>query len=193
MWAKALLILFVFSFLFRTDTSFNQDLGRHIRLGEIIVQTKSVPNTNLFSYTNPNSPFINTHWLFGVIAYFFNQTIGIYWLLILKVLIILLSVWLIIKTIPKQNQALLLPIGFIFLHVLRERLELRPEIFSFLFTALTLYILENFLNQTSHDRRKFETIFLLPLIQLIWINTHIYFFVGLMLQVIFIVHLGYNF
>lgn len=179
MWVKILLLFFVFSFLFRTDTAFDQDLGRHIKLGEIIWQTGQVPKTNLFSYTNPDFPFINTHWLFEVAAYFFNQTPGLQFFLILKIVIILLSVWLVIKTIPKDKQVLLLPIGFIFLHVLRERLELRPEIFSFLFTALTFYILET-------GQKKLSCF--LPFIQLIWINTHIYFFIGLSLQAIYLTY-----
>ena len=187
---KLLLLFFVFSFIFRTDLSFDQDLGRHIKLGEIIWQTKEVPKTNLFSYTNPDFPFINTHWGFEVFVYLFNQSLGIQPLLFLKVLIFLFSVWLIIKTVPKENKVLLLPISFVFLHVLRERLEFRPEIFSFLFTSLTLYILHKF--QMSHDRRKYGTILFLPLIQLIWINTHIYFFIGFLLQAIFLLHLGYQ-
>lgn len=186
MWVKLLLLFFVFSFLFRTDHSFDQDLGRHIKLGEIIWQSKEVPKTNLFSYTNPNFPFINTHWFFEVLVYGINQSINLGWILVFKIFIFLLSVWLIIKTIPKENQVFLLPIGFIFLHVLRERLELRPEIFSFLFTASTLFILERYLKSTT------KWIFLLPAIQLIWINTHIYFFVGLMLQVTYIIYMGYQ-
>lgn len=196
MWVKVLLLFFVFSFLFRNDTSFDQDLGRHLKLGEIIFQTHEVPKTNLFSYTNPDFPFVNTHWLFEVMVYAVNITIGLQWMLILKVIFILLSVWLTIKTIPKENRVLLLPIGFIFLHVLRERLELRPEIFSFLFTALTLYILETFISgQKYSDRNNFvqsKSILALPLIQLIWINTHIYFFIGLMLQAMFISHVLYQ-
>lgn len=181
-----LLLFFAFSFLFRTDTSFDQDLGRHLKLGEIIVKTGQVPKTNLFSYTNPNFPFINTHWLFEVLTYFFNQTVGLEVLLILKIVIILISIWLVVKNVPEPNRTLLLPVGFIFLHVLRERIDLRPEIFSFLFTCLTIFILEKFLKQ------KTRLIFLLPLIQLIWINTHIYFFVGLLLQVIYIIYIGYQ-
>lgn len=176
MWIKILLLFFVFSFLFKSDHSLDQDLGRHIKLGEIITQTHQVPKVNLFSYTNPNFPFINTHWLFGVLAYFFSQTVGLQALLVLKIVIILTSVWLISKIIPKEKSVLLLPVGFIFLHVLRERAELRPEIFSFLFTALTIYILE----------KRNRLTFLLPLIQLIWINTHIYFFIGLLLQTIYL-------
>ncbi len=176
-----LLLFFVFSFLFRSDFSFDQDLGRHIKLGEIIYKTHSVPSTNLFSYTNPDFPFINTHWLFEVMAFFFNQTIGINWFLYLKIIIILIAVWLTIR----QKSYLLLPIGFIFLHVLRERLDLRPEIFSFLFTALTLYILKSYVRKDQPCEAKL--IFLLPIIQLLWINTHIYFFVGLVLQAIYLV------
>lgn len=174
-----LLLFFTFSFLFKTDHSFDQDLGRHIKLGEIIWNTKSIPKINLFSYTNPDFPFINTHWLFEVFIYFVSQLVGLQALLVLKIIILLTSVWLTLKIIPRENRVPLLPIGFIFLHVLRERTELRPEIFSFLFTILTLYILSSF-------NSKSKLIFLLPLIQLIWMNTHIFFFVGLMLQAIFL-------
>lgn len=178
MWQKILLLFFVFSFLFRTDFSFDQDLGRHLKVGEITL-TESLPKTNLFSYTNPDFKYVNTHWLFGVMAYLFSQNLGLNALLILKVLIILFSVFLVLKIIPKEKAFFLLPLGFIFLHVLRERLELRPEIFSFLFTASTLYILE------KYSKTKSKLIFLLPLIQFLWINTHIYFFVGLILQLIY--------
>lgn len=200
MLVKLLLLFFAFSFLFRTDLSFDQDLGRHIKLGEIITKTLQIPKTNLFSYTNPDFPFINTHWLFEVITYWFSQAVGLQTLLILKVLIIIISVWLILKIVPGETHSLLLPISFIFLHVLRERLELRPEIFSFLFTSCTYFILEKFIQSSSGPACRqagrgtfvIKLIFLLPLIQLIWVNTHIYFFIGLLLQVIFIIFLAYQ-
>lgn len=185
MWVKILLLFFVFSFLFRTDDSFDQDLGRHLKLGEIILQTKSVPLTNLFSYTYPDFPFINSHWLFEVLVYLGRQTIGLQALLILKVAAILLAVWLVLKTVPK-NQYLLLPVGFIFLHTLRERPDFRPEVLSFLFTGLTLYILDKF------EKTKTKALFALPIIQLIWVNSHIYFILGLFLQAIYLAHLGYQ-
>src|SRR3989344_538388 len=104
MWVKILFLFFVFSFLFRTDHSFDQDLGRHLKLGEIIWQTKAIPKINLFSYTNPDFPFINTHWLFEVFTYLTSQAIGLQVLLILKIIIFLLSVWLVLKIIPKENK-----------------------------------------------------------------------------------------
>jgi|Napbiome12C3dose_1001474.scaffolds.fasta_scaffold00001_273 hypothetical protein len=186
MWVKILLLFFVFSFLFRSDDSFDQDLGRHLRLGEIILQTKEIPLINLFSYTYPDFPFINSHWLFEVLSYLGQQTIGLQALLVLKVATILLAVWLVLKTIPK-NQYLLLPLGFIFLHTLRERPDFRPEILSFLFTGLTLYALSKF------EKTKTKLIFALPVIQLLWVNSHIYFILGLFLQAVYLAHLGYQF
>lgn len=187
MWIKVLLLFFTFSFLFRTDESLNQDLGRHLKMGEVIVKWGSIPNTNLFSYTNPDFSYVNTHWLFGAMAYLISSSFGIYPLLILKVIIILMSVFLTLKLIPKENQTILLPIGFIFLHVLRERTDLRPEIFSFLFTSITLFILYKFI-----EDKNIKLAIFLPLVQLIWINTHIYFFVGLVLQAIFLIYMVYK-
>lgn len=180
-----LVLFFIFSFLFKTDTAFDQDLGRHIKLGEIILQSQTVPKTNLFSYTNPDFPFINTHWFFEVFSYIFVQNLGINIYLYFKLAVIIFASFLALKIVSEKN-IFLLPLGFIFAHLLRERTELRPEIFSFLFTAASYYILEQFI-----VRAKSRTIYLLPVIQLIWINTHIYFFVGLALQAIFLLHLTY--
>jgi hypothetical protein len=192
-----LLLFFAFSFIFRTDTSFNQDLGRHLKTGEIIVKTKSVPRTNTFSYTNPDFPFINHHWLFQVMAYTAWQSLGLNSLLILKLFILLLAILLTLLIASSSKSAFFLPLGFIFLHTLRTRIELRPEVFSFLFTSLTLWILYKFVkstvkvtsNKLTYYLSLFTSVLLLPLIQLLWVNTHIYFLVGLMLQAIFLVQL----
>jgi hypothetical protein len=69
---------------------------------------------------------------------------------------------------------------------MRERIDLRPEILSFLFTALTFYILDKF------EKNNSKLIYLLPLISLIWVNSHIYFPVGIFLQLIFLADLFFK-
>lgn len=178
------LLFYTFSFLFRSDYSFDQDLGRHIKLGEIILD-KGVPKTNLFSYTFPDFNFINHHYLFEIFVFEGQTLFGIQNLLILKLIIILLAVFITFK-ISSSNSILLLPIGFIFLHVLRDRVDLRPEIFSFLFTSLTYLILDKF------EKKYSKLIFILPVIQLFWTSTHIYFLLGIVLQFIFLIHFFFN-
>ncbi len=55
------------------------DLGRHIKNGELILQgvaLQKVLDTNLFSYTFPEFPFLNHHWGSGVIFYLVHQVSG---------------------------------------------------------------------------------------------------------------------
>lgn len=180
------LLFFVFSFLYIPDHSFDQDLGRHIKLGEIILSNREVPKTNLFSYTYPDFPFVNHHYLFEVLVYLGQETLGIFNLLIIKILLILLTVFLTLKNTGQSSKLLILPAGFIFLHVLRERIELRPEIFSFFFTAVSYYILNRY------EKEGTKWIFVLPLIQLLWINIHIYFPLGFILQLIFLLNFWFK-
>lgn len=174
----ALLLIFILSFLLKSDYSFDQDLGRHIKLGEIIWQTKSIPHATLFSYTYPDFPFINSHWLFEVLSYGLNSLLGLQFLFWIKIVLLLTTIYLLLAACKKSW--LLLPLGFIFFHILRERTDFRPELFSFLFTVLTFYILEKYRQQ------QLRLFYLLPIIQLIWVNIHIYFLVGLMIQGIFL-------
>ncbi|MDO8638044.1 MAG: hypothetical protein Q7R43_00585 [Candidatus Daviesbacteria bacterium] len=178
--AIILLLFYIFSFLYRSDNSFDQDLGRHFKLGEIIL-TNGVPKTNLFSYTFPNLAFINHHYLFEILVFKEQELFGIQNLLILKLSIIILAVFITFK-ISSSKSIFLLPISFIFLHVLRERVDLRPEVFSFLFTALTYFILDKF------EKKYSKMVFILPFIQLLWTSTHIYFLVGIALQSIFLIN-----
>lgn len=180
------LVLFVLSFVIRTDHSFDQDLGRHIKLGEIITSTLSIPKTNLFSYTNPDFPFINHHYLFEVVVFLMQKYIGLQSLLYLKVLLFLATVIILIRSFKTGTYLLAFPIAFLFFHLFRERLEFRPELFSFLFTVITVSILNKFEVKTS------KLLYLLPLVQLIWVNTHIYFFVGLAIQAIFLISSALN-
>src|SRR5262250_2121111 len=47
----------------------DSDLGRHLKNGELVIQSRLVARTNLFSYTFPDQPFVNHHWGSGVIFY----------------------------------------------------------------------------------------------------------------------------
>ncbi|MDD2823196.1 MAG: hypothetical protein PHQ59_03895 [Candidatus Daviesbacteria bacterium] len=179
-----LLLFYSFSILYRSDSSFDQDLGRHLKTGEIIINSLSVPYINLFSYTNANFPFINHHFLFGVIIYLWSKFFDLQLFLHIKILIILTAVLLTFLNTKRTQSILLLPLGYLFLHVLRERTDLRPEIFSFLFTSVTVWVLERFYSNKSS-----KLIFILPIIQFFWINIHIYFFVGFLLQGIYLIDL----
>ncbi len=79
-WGKCCLIagsfLLLFLGFFHPISAYNQDLGRHLLLGKIIWQTKHIPTTNLLSYTYPDFPFLNHHYLSEVMYYLLHQAVG---------------------------------------------------------------------------------------------------------------------
>lgn len=170
---------------FRPITALNQDLGRHLLTGQIITQTLLVPSTNLFSYTHPDFPFINHHWFSEVIFYLIASMGGYSGLFILSLLLIIGAFNLIVITAARKSSILPLAfLGIVYLRVLFERTDLRPELFSFLFLSLMVSILYRY--RESHTR----LIFLLLPLQLLWTNSHIYFPIGILLTTLFMIDIG---
>ena len=181
----SLALFLVFAGLFATHTlgSINQDIGRHLKTGEIIWQTKSVPTTNLFSYTEPNTRFINTHWLSEVVLYLLNLLIGLKGLIIFKSLVLVLTFWLLYESVKRKASATAFIAAAIpCLFVMADRTDLRPEIFSYLFLAYFLFAIFK-----AKHLQDYRWMWALPFIQLVWTNMHIYFAFGLMLAGLFMI------
>lgn len=177
-----LVFLLLFIGFFHKITAITQDLGRHFLLGEIILKTGSVPKTNLFSYTYPDFPFVNLHWLSEVIFYLVFSAVGHQGLLIFSTLIIFLAFSLIFCKGLKENNVIPTSlVSILYLRVLFERTDIRPEIFSFLFLSIFILVLYKFRESFT------KWVFILPLIELVWVNTHIYFAVGIAVFGLFLI------
>lgn len=177
-------LLFMLLGFFRPISAFTQDLGRHILTGEMILQTMSVPSINQYSYTYPDFPFINTHWLSEVaFAFVFNMT-GITGLFVLMLGLVAAAVFLQLSAAYRQASFFGLGVvGLIYGRVLFERTDLRPELFSFLFLSFTVVLLYRYRDKATN------LIFLLIPLQLLWVNAHIYFAIGLVVQGLFLIDL----
>jgi len=152
------------------------DLGRHLENGRLIFSQSDILFKNFYSYTEPNHAFINHHWLAGVIFYATYLVGGFNLLSIFNILLALAVFFAFFKIASKRAgfylpAVLSLPVILLF----SERVEIRPEIFSYLFLALTWLIWET--DKLSTKRKLF---ILLPLF-ILWANVHIYFFLGLAL------------
>ena len=158
------------------------DLGRHLLFGEIMSQTHAVINTNLISYTNPNFAYVNSHWLSESIFYYISEFSGFNGLTVFTIIISFLSLGIIfifsVKKFPLIACIITLSlyVGFFL-----ERPDIRPEIFSYLFLAFFIVILYRFRENYT------KTIFLLIPIEVLWVNLHINFAVGLILILLFLI------
>lgn len=155
--------------------SINQDIGRHLKTGEIIWQTKSIPETNLFSYTEPEHPFTNHHWLSEVAFYGLENLVGLKGMIVVKALIITLAFYLSFlgaSTLFNKRSALIaLAISF---PLFSARTDLRPEMFSYLFIGLIIFLVSKYIRT-----KDIRYLYALPIIQILWTNSHIYFPLGI--------------
>lgn len=164
-----LLSVFVISFLPVKDT----DFGWHYRCGNQFLTQKKLCIINEFSYFLPNYKSAYPSLFYDVSLAFIFDRFGFVGVSIFGALIFTLSALIFINLV---NTPLWLAIISFFLSFLLSfntfNLGLRSQILSYLFFLTTLFILD-----LSKKNRRW--LFSFPLIFFIWVNTHIGFFLGL--------------
>ncbi len=162
------------------------DLGRHITNGKLIINAltngldlrSSTPLfTNFYSYTLPAQEAMNHHWLSGVVFHYLYEMFGFDGLELVNVFCILaanLIFFFAAQKYSNRNIALLALIAFIPITCLR--IEVRPESFSYLFMAAEFLLITLFIKEKLSKKTLLISI---PLLQLIWINLHLFFIFGI--------------
>ncbi len=161
------------------------DIGRHIKNGELILQGQSaVLHKNFYSFTYPDYPFLNHHWFFGVMSYILFKLIGFNGLSIVYVMVLLAAFLLFYQVARRYGGfALVMFLSALTLMAITDRREIRPEGLSVLFLGVYFYLLHCL--KWRSIPAAFLFLVLLPL-QLIWVNTHIFFFMGPVLVALFL-------
>jgi len=171
-----LLLVFYGSFLvYKIDLPGGLDLPRQMQNGKDILQGSfEVITKNFYSYTEPDRPFANHHWLSGALFYVLYLVIGWNGMIIFKVAVLLLTFAIIFWMTAKSNNFWLVSLcSILSIFILVSRTGLRPEIFSYLFVAVFLFLLMDFQRKPESNK-----IFLLVPLQLLWVNLHLFFGVG---------------
>lgn len=179
----AFLCLFYFYLLAVPVNFATADLGRHIKNGEqLLAGNFDLLFKNYYSYTNPDFPFINHHWLGGAVFYLVWGLSGFSGVQILFITVNLITFCLFFYIANKYSNIYVLSIlALLIIPVISYRDEIRPEAFSYLFAAAYYLVLKGF----SEARIGKKWLFGLIPIQLVWANTHIYFFIGLFILSVF--------
>ncbi len=177
---KYLVSIYLFGFIFYLAPKITGcfDIWWHLRTGQYIISQKIFPFYNTFSHTASFHPWIAYSWLTEIIFYYVS-VLGFNWLIILKICLIIITFMVVFKTTylaSSKNFNLSVLITLFMAYISSGSWLLRPQLFSFLFTAFFVYILNRF----EYDNKE-KILWFIPLIILFWVNLHIYFVVGLFL------------
>lgn len=179
----AILFAAIIVLVFLTSFSLQQwdtDIFWAIASGEWIVKNLSVPKADIFSFTFSGQPWVDFTWGFQVIVYLlFTYLGGWYALAVLQFLVLAGTFYLLYRNLSLVTNGrgwlciFLLCLVFMATY---DRFFIRPHIFGFLFITAYLYIL----NLYEARRISLLLLVLLPL-QVLWVNIHSSFVLGIFL------------
>jgi tetratricopeptide (TPR) repeat protein len=163
---------------------YGNDLGRHINNGEMLLKGHTeLLYKNFYSYTIPEQRVVNHHWFSGVVFYLVKAAIGWEGLVIFKTLVLLLAFLLLFRLAAEKSNFWLAAVFAVpAIYLLGLRTQARPEMFSYLFAVLFLYLLFDFEKNPGRKR-----IYWLIPIQVFWVNMHLFFPLGIAIAGAFLV------
>src|SRR5579871_976338 len=159
------------------------DLGRHLKNGELLIHSSwaeklAVLHRNFYSYAVGDFPFVNHHWLSGVVFYLLWRLFGFEGLTIFYMILISLSLALLFWVTRRASSIVIAaPLAALAVPLVAWRAEVRPEGFTFLFIAVFYGILLNWYQGRLGPR----WLYLLPPLMFLWVNLHIGFVFGYLL------------
>lgn len=173
-WSYPLLACFLLVFLLSVRKIDSDDLGFHLRAGQWISQHLAFPQKDTFTYTQGDREYLDPNGLYQILLYGLYRTFGYSSLTLLNggiIFTVFILLWFRLKSTlaPPWIITLLLLTAVL---GMERRFIVRPEIFSWLYLGLTLWILD----QRFFRARNF--LIFLPLIQWLWVNTEGLFMLG---------------
>ena len=153
------------------------DLGRHLTLGNHILDSRTIPKNDIFSFTKYGDSLTPHEWLADVLfalAYRIANLDGVVWI---TALVIATAVWLVYYYSFKVGKMSLLAVIGAVLGAAASSLHwlTRPHIFTILFTIIWTIELDR---MRLGEKKSWYT---LPIIMFIWVNLHGAFFAGLLI------------
>lgn len=180
----AVLAVYFLFFLQKIDLV-RADLGRMLKNGETIVTTRTIADTNFYSYTEPAHPVINSHWLSDVFYFTVYRAAGFSGLTLVHALLHVAALFFFLWAARGSpgNDRLAAFFALLSFPLIASRSYVRPEVFSFLFLGVYFFACDRYVRARLKAGR---LLWLLP-VQVLWANVHFFFWLGPVLALFFAV------
>jgi hypothetical protein len=168
------LIFFALLFAIATRAPTDTDTWWHLRTGEIILQTGAPPLTDTFSHTRFGQAWDYVGWLAQIAMALSYRLLGDAGLALLTAALATIGMWLVWQVCEGDvfTRAFAALIGATAAAIFWSA---RPQMFSFVFAALLLYLLHRFKRQGK------DQLWLIVPLSAIWVNTHPGYFIAFIL------------
>lgn len=151
------------------------DFWWHLRTGDLIRRDGVFPRTDWYTYGAPEAPWVDLHWIYQVGISWLYERGGVPALTLAKCLITTAGMLLLVTSRRREWPIWAILTAWLpALLVLGGRMYVRPETLTFLYMTIFLAVLSRI------DRHPALAV-ILPLVQVLWVNTQGLFVLGLIL------------
>lgn len=159
------------------------DIGWHIRAGEQILATHSLPRTDPFSSTMQGQPWLAWEWLYDLVLGSVHAAVGLNGVVWLTALIIAATFAIVLAQMLKRGAGLPLAIPLLLLAFGSSSIHLfaRPHIVSWFFTLLWFLALERWEQESAPRWLRW----FFPASMMLWVNLHGGWLIGIALLAIY--------
>lgn len=165
------------------------DFWWHLKTGQHLFETWSIPHSDLFSSVFAGKEWITHEWLSEALMYAIYRSAGYGGLIVAFSFFITLGFVLVYRRSSRRSGHVYITGGAVLLGALAAgpTWNVRPQIFSFLFASVFLKLLEDF-----QARRIRHSIWWLVPVMLLWVNMHAGFAVGIAIILVFMTGTALN-
>lgn len=184
--------VFFFIFLYFCDIPvWDFDFWWHLKTGELIVETQTLPDQDVFTYTSDEEGpriapgrekfILKQYWLAQSLMYLIYSKFDFTGIKVMRAAVLTLTLMVFFFTLAGRTSPLI-SFGFLFLafDISTQFIGERPQLFSFLFLMLLMVMLE----RTTRERRYG---YFIPPLMLLWANMHGGFILGDLVIAVFVV------
>jgi hypothetical protein len=159
------------------------DLGRHITIGNFTLDHRTIPTRDIFSHTMTGERLTPHEWLAQVIFALAHRLLGLDGVVLFSALLIATTFTLCYRQCQQRSGLVIVSLGFAILAAATASLHwlARPHLFTLLFVVLWTGVLEGM------RRGQSQRWYLLPILMLVWANTHGAYLAGFVIWGIYLV------
>jgi len=165
----------VFVLALRQSASLDPDLWWHLKTGEQIVNTRTIPHVDDYSFTRQGTEWVAHEWLSEIILYEIFQLVGLTGLVAIFSLLIVATFLIVYSRCDGQPYAASVAI-LLAAAASSPLFGVRPQMLTLLLAGIYVALLEK-----SAESGKTRLLWWLPPMMILWVNLHAGFALGLAL------------
>jgi hypothetical protein len=162
-------------------------IGWHIRTGQLILETHTIPRVDPFSSSMAGRPWVAWEWLYDIVCGQLEHTAGLNGVTWLTALIIAaVFAWMFrLLVLRETNFFFALLLVLLALSASTVHFLARPHVLSWLLTLAWFWILDSAERDSLQVDRGANRLWILPLLMVLWVNIHGGFVLGFVLLAVF--------